>query len=69
MKGEPKVGDRVSWDSSGGKSVGKIEKKQTSATKIKSHKVAASKDDPQFIVRSDKSGKVAAHKASELKRA
>jgi len=64
-----KAGDKVSWDSSGGHSVGKVVKKQTTPTQIKGHKVAASKDNPQYIVKSDKSGKTAAHKASELKKA
>jgi hypothetical protein len=69
MAKEPKAGDKVSWDSSGGHSTGKVVKKQTTPTRIKGHKVAASKDNPQFIVKSDKSGKEAAHKASELKKA
>jgi redox-regulated HSP33 family molecular chaperone len=64
-----KTSDKVSWDSSGGHSVGKVVKKQTTPTQIKGHKVAASKDNPQYIVKSDKSGKTAAHKASELKKA
>lgn len=63
-----KSGDKVSWDSSGGHSTGHVVKKQTTETKIKGHKVAASKDDPQYIVKSDKSGKEAAHKADELKK-
>ena len=68
MAKEPKIGDKVSWDSSGGHSTGKVVKKQTSPTQIKGHKVAASKDNPQYIVKSEKSGKIAAHKASELKK-
>ena len=52
-----KTGDKVSWDSSGGHSIGKVVKKQTSPTQIKGHKVAASKDNPQYIVKSDKSEK------------
>lgn len=64
-----KVGDKVSWSSSGGGSTGKVIKKQTSPTSIKGHKVAASKEDPQYIVKSAKSGKTAAHKASSLKKA
>ena len=63
-----KSGDKVAWDSSGGHSTGKVVKKQTTPTKIKGHKVAASKDNPQYIVKSDKSGKEAAHKADELKK-
>jgi hypothetical protein len=47
---------------------GKVVKKQTTQAQIKGHKVAASNDNPQYIVRSDKSGKAAAHKPSELKK-
>ena len=68
MAKDLKPGDKVGWDSSGGHSTGKVVKKQTTPTQIKGHKVAASKDDPQFIVRSEKSGKTAAHKASALKK-
>ena len=64
-----KVGDNVGWDSSGGHSTGKVVKKLTSPTKIKGHKVAASPDNPEYLVKSDKSGKPAAHKASALKQA
>lgn len=64
-----KVGDKVGWDSSGGHSTGKVVKKLTSPTKIKGHKVAASPDNPEYLVESDKSGKQAAHKASALKKA
>lgn len=62
-----KKGDAVSWESSGGHSEGKIVKKQTSPTRIKGHEVKASKDNPQYIVKSDKTGAKAAHKADALK--
>lgn len=62
----PKVGDSVSWESSGGHSEGKVVKKITSRTKIKNHTIAAKKDDPEFLVTSKKSGKVAAHKPESL---
>ena len=65
---DPKVGDEVTWKSHGGNAHGKVEKKQTSDTKIKGHTVKASKDEPQFIVKSDKGDK-AAHKAYALKKA
>jgi hypothetical protein len=68
MEKDLKAGDKVEWDSSGGHSTGKVVKKQTSATQINGHKVAASKDNPQYIVKSDKSGREAAHKPSELKK-
>ena len=60
-----KKGDKVEWDSSGGHSAGKVVKKITSPTAIKGHKVAASKDNPEYIVRSDKGGE-AAHKPGSL---
>lgn len=68
MTNEPKAGDRVGWDSSGGHSVGKVAKKVTKPMTIKGHKVAASADNPEFLVKSDKGG-IAAHKASALKKA
>jgi hypothetical protein len=68
MAKELKPGDKVEWDSSGGHSVGKVVRKQTSPTQIKGHKVAASPDNPEYIVKSDKSGKTAAHKAEALKK-
>ena len=65
---EFKKGDKVEWSSHGGTAHGTVEKKQTTDTKIKSHQVRASKDDPQFIVKSDKGGE-AAHKPDALKKA
>ena len=66
---ELKPGDKVEWDSSGGHSVGTVVKKVTAPTAIKGHKVAASKDNPEYIVKSEKSGKEAAHKPDALKKA
>lgn len=63
-----KKGDKVAWDTSQGKTHGTAIKKQASETHIKGHKVAASKDNPQYIVQSDKSGGLAAHKPGELKK-
>lgn len=63
-----KSGDRVAGQSSGGGSVGRVERKLTSPIKIKGHEVAASQDNPEFLVRSQKSGKIAAHKPSALRR-
>ena len=61
-------GDRVRWKNHGGEAKGKVVKKQTSPTRIKGHTVAASKDEPQFIVDTDE-GKRAAHKAKALRKA
>ncbi|WP_374549418.1 hypervirulence associated TUDOR domain-containing protein [Sphingobium yanoikuyae] len=48
-----KKGDTVSWKSHGGEAHGKVVKKTTSSTQIKGHKVAASRDNPEFIVETD----------------
>jgi hypothetical protein len=61
-----KVGDKVAWDSAGGHSTGKVVRKLTKPMTIKGHKVAASPDNPEYLVESDKSGGKAAHKASAL---
>jgi hypothetical protein len=67
MTDEFKAGDKVRWNSPQGVVHGKVKKKLTSPTHIKGHEVAASKEDPQYLVRSDNGGK-AAHKPSALRR-
>jgi hypothetical protein len=64
---KPKPGQTVRWNSSGGEAHGKVVRKVTTPTRIKSHTVAASKNNPEFIVETDE-GKRAAHKAEALKR-
>ena len=63
-----KAGDKVSWKSHGSTAHGKVVKKVTSPMMIKSHKVAASKDNPEYLVETDK-GKKAAHKPEALTKA
>lgn len=63
-----KVGDKVQWHSSQGTVTGIIKKKLTSPTDIKGHHVAASKDNPEYLVASDKTGAEAAHKPDALKK-
>lgn len=63
-----KKGDDVTWKAHGGTAHGEVQRKVTSDTKIKDHQVRASKDDPQYIVKSDNGGE-AAHKAGALKKA
>jgi hypothetical protein len=68
-----KKGDAVEWNSHGGKksrkgvATGTVVKRLTEPMKIKGHTVKASKDEPQYLVRSDNGGK-AAHKPSALRR-
>ncbi len=60
------VGDGVSWHTSQGVTHGKVQKRLTSPTKIKSHKISASKENPEYLVKSDKTGNEAAHRAEAL---
>ena len=61
-------GDHVSWKSHGGEAEGTVTKKITEETEAGGRKVKASKDEPQFLVKSDKSGGEAVHKPSALKK-
>lgn len=61
-------GDHVEWETSQGKTTGMIKKKLTAPMKIKSHKVAASKSNPEYLVETDESKKQAAHKPESLKK-
>lgn len=63
-----KAGDKVSWQSSQGTVHGTVKKKLTSPTDIKGHHVAASADNPEYLVVSDQTGAEAAHKAEALTR-
>ena len=63
-----KAGDRVTWSSHGGNAHGKVVRKVTRPMTIKGHKVAASKDNPEFLVETD-DGKRAAHKSGALRKA
>ena len=68
MTEEFKKGDRVEWKTSQGKTTGVVKKKLTSPTDIKGHHVAASEDNPEYLVESDKTGKEAAHKPDALEK-
>ncbi len=59
-------GDHVTWKSHGGKAEGEVVKKITSDTKEAGRQVRASEDDPQYLVKSEKSGGEAVHKPGAL---
>jgi hypothetical protein len=63
-----KKGDRVEWDSHGGTAVGTVEQKITERTEAGGRTVAASEDEPQYLVRSEKSGGTAVHKPEALRK-
>lgn len=61
-----KVGDHVRWNSEAGHVSGTIIKVHTRDFDYKGHTHRASRDDPQYEIRSDRSDHVAAHKGSAL---
>lgn len=61
-------GDKVTWQSHGSTAEGTVEDKITSDTTAATRKVRASKDDPQYRVRSDKTGNDAVHRPDALKK-
>ena len=63
-----KNGDQVTWRSHGSEATGAVEKEITEDTEAAGRKVRAAEDDPQYLVKSDKSGGEAVHKASALKK-
>jgi hypothetical protein len=68
MKKEFKVGDRVGWNSEAGCVRGIIRKKVTSAITFKGYTVRASKEEPQYLIKSDTTDNLAMHKGSALRR-
>ncbi|MFL5834422.1 MAG: DUF2945 domain-containing protein [Solirubrobacterales bacterium] len=66
---EFKQGDKVRWKSHGGEAVGHVERKITRDTEAGGRKVKASKDEPQYLVKSEKPGGEAVHRPEALERA
>ncbi len=63
-----KVGDHVSWNSEAGRVRGRITRVVASEIEFKGYTVHASKDEPQYEIRSDKTGHIAMHKGSALRK-
>ncbi len=68
MPADFKHGDHVEWNSEAGRVRGTIQKKVTSEITFKGYKRHASKKEPQYIIKSDKTDHVAMHKGSALKK-
>lgn len=64
---ELRPGARVSWMTSQGRTRGVVMRKATAALTIKSFRIDASRADPRWVVKSDASGDLAAHKATALR--
>ena len=59
-------GDTVEWKTHGTTTSGEVEKEITSDTEAAGRTVRASEDDPQYLVKSDKSGREAVHRPGAL---
>ena len=68
MKKDFKVGDQVGWNSEAGNVRGTINKKITSAVTFMGYTVRASKEDPQYLIKSDTTDHLAMHKGAALKK-
>jgi hypothetical protein len=66
MKRKFKVGDHVRWNSEAGRVSGRIIRIHTKDFDYKGYTHHASKGDPQYEIKSDKTEHVAAHKGSAL---
>ncbi len=65
---EFRKGDHVTWSSHGGEAEGVVVEKITEDTEAGGRTVRATKDEPQYLVRSEKSGGEAVHKPEALRR-
>lgn len=63
-----KTGDHVRWNSEAGRVSGRIVKVHTKDYTHKGYTRHASKDDPQYEIKSDKTDHIAMHKGSALKK-
>ncbi|MFF4015827.1 DUF2945 domain-containing protein [Streptomyces sp. NPDC001843] len=61
-------GEKVAWTSHGSTAEGEVERKITRRTGAAGRTVDASPDEPQYEVRSAKSGRTAVHKPSALRK-
>lgn len=66
MSDKFKVGDHVAWNSEAGRVSGKIIKMHTRDFDYKGHTHRASKETPQYEIKSDKTDHIAAHKGHVL---
>jgi hypothetical protein len=66
MANEFSKGDKVTWQSHGSTAEGTVERKITSDTEAGGRTVRASEEEPQYLVRSEKSGGTAVHKPDAL---
>jgi hypothetical protein len=68
MTSDFKRGDHVEWNSEAGRVRGTVQKKVTKEITFKGYRRHASKQEPQYLINSDKTDHVAIHKGSALRK-
>jgi hypothetical protein len=68
MAQEFKRGDRVEWNFRGHTITGRVRRRLTQRAEVGSQVFAASKEDPRYVVRSDRSGKETARRPQALRK-
>ena len=63
-----RAGDHVSWNSEGGRVRGVIRKKISAPMRFKGYTVHASREEPQYLIESDKTDHLAMHKGAALRK-
>jgi len=66
MRKQFKVGDRVAWNSEAGRVRGRIVRVHSRKVTYKGYTRHASKEEPQYEIKSDKTDHVAMHKGTAL---
>lgn len=68
MSDDLTAGDRVSWDTSQGRTQGTVVEKKTKDFQLAKQQWRASEDEPKYVVESEKTGARAAHEPSALRK-
>jgi hypothetical protein len=68
MAQEFKRGDRVEWNFRGHTVTGRVRRRLTQRAEVGGQVFAASKEDPRYVVRSDRSGKETARRPLALRK-
>jgi hypothetical protein len=65
---ELKKGDRVEWSFRGHRVVGVVQRKLTRRTEIDGRTVAATAEEPRYLLKTERTGKRVTHRAAVLKK-
>jgi hypothetical protein len=68
MKRTLKAGDHVEWNSEAGRVRGTIKKKIVAPMRFKGYTVHASKEEPQYLMKSDTTDHLAMHRGAILRK-